>query len=90
MDLWRPMPTLLRDITLTGTAVAMFVSQIFSARPSGVLLWAAVVLAAGNGALHAPALTRDSHGPTGGQSSLFPPAQPPGPSGSSPHGGADE
>lgn len=47
---------LLRDVLLTGTAVFIFISQVFSRHPSDVLLAAALALTAPSVADHARAL----------------------------------
>lgn len=72
MDRW----TLLKDILLTGTGMAVILSQVFSARPSDVLLAAGLALTVPSVAGHAGALLASSgrHGHTGGESSPVQPA----------------
>jgi len=86
MNLWQ----LLKDILLTGTGMGLMVSQVFSARPSDVILVTGLALTVPSVAGHAGALLsagRREH--TGGESS--PPSAPHGPlpSGSS-SGGIDD
>ena len=77
---------LLKDIFLTGTGIALILSQVFAAAPSDVLLVTGLALTVPSVAAHAGSLLG---GHTGGRSS--PPSPPPGlpPSGSSP-GATDE
>ena len=86
MNLWQ----LLKDILLTGTGMGLMVSQVFSARPSDVILVTGLALTVPAVAGHAGALlSAGRREPTGGHSSA---ASPPGgvpPSGSLP-GGTDE
>ena len=70
MDRW----LLLKDILLTGTGMALVLSQVFSPSPSDVLLVAGLALTAPSVASHAKAVLG---GHTGGSSS--PPSPPPGP-----------
>lgn len=78
---------LLRDILLTGTGMAVILSQVFSARPSDVLLVTGLALTVPSVAGHATALMS---GRTGGHSSPESPAQTPPPSSPSPGGGTGE
>ena len=75
---------LLRDILLTGVAIFIVVTQVYSAHPSDVLLAVALALTAPSVAGHARALLS---GPGGGRSSSSPqpppPPQPPGSPGAS-------
>lgn len=83
MDAWQ----LLKDILLTGTGMALMVSQVFSGRPSDVILVTGLALTVPSVAGHAGALLAGGrHGRTGGPSS--PPSPQPGPlpSGRSPGG----
>lgn len=52
MDLW----SLLKDILLTGTGVAVIVSQVLSAHPSDVLLVTGLALTVPSLATHATAV----------------------------------
>ena len=70
MDRW----SLLKDILLTGTGVAVILSQVLSARPSDVLLVTGLALTVPSVAGHATALIS---GHTGAHSS--PPSPPPTP-----------
>jgi hypothetical protein len=83
VDLWQ----VLKDILLTGTGMALMVSQVFSLRPSDILLVTGLALTVPSVAGHAGALlTGGRHGRTGGESS--PPSPRPGelPSGPPPGG----
>ena len=77
---------LLKDVLLTGTGIALVLSQILSPSPSDVLLAAGLALTVPSIAAHAPALLG---GRTDGPSS--PPTPPSGEpsSGSSPEDAAD-
>jgi hypothetical protein len=79
---------LLKDVLLTGTAIAVILSQVFSRHPSEILLVTGLALTVPSVAGHAGALIASGgkHGRTGGESS--PPPAPSGalPSGSSPGG----
>lgn len=72
MDRWQ----LLKDILLTGTGMAVILSQVFSPHPSDVILAAGLALTVPSVAGHAGALLASSgkHGRTGGESSPPPPA----------------
>jgi len=76
---------LLKDIFLTGTGIALILSQVFSPHPSDVLLVTGLALTVPSVAAHAGSLLG---GHTGGHSS--PPSLPPGPPASGPSGGAGE
>lgn len=78
---------LLRDILLTGTGVFVILSQVYSARPSDVLLAVAMGLTAPAAYEHVRALLS---GPGGGSSSPSPPSAGALPSPSSPGDGADD
>lgn len=85
MDLWQ----LLKDILLTGTGMALMVSQVFSGRPSDVILVTGLALTVPSVAGHAGALlSAGRHGRTGGESS--PPSPLPGHSASGPSSGGAE
>ena len=66
----------LKDILLTGTGLAVILSQIFSSHPSDVLLVAGLALTVPSAASHAKDMLT---GPTGEHSSSSspPPGQPP-------------
>lgn len=71
---------LLKDILLTGTGMALILSQIFSRSPADVLLVTGLALTVPSVAAHAGALLG---GHTGGHSSPSPPPSGLPPSGSS-------
>lgn len=56
MNLWQ----LLKDILLTGTGLAVIVSQVFAPRPSDLLLTAGLVLPTIAAGSHAAALLSDT------------------------------
>lgn len=77
LKLWQ----LIRDVLLTGLAIFVIVSQVYSQHPSDVLLAVALALTAPSVADHARALLS---GPGGGAHSPSAPGQqPPQPGGSS-------
>lgn len=83
---WDTLWTAVKDILLTGTGMAMMLSQVFSPRPSDLLLGAGLALTVPSVAGHAGALLSGTrHAPTGGQSS--PPSPPPGLPASGPRSG---
>ena len=71
---WNTLWTGLKDVLLTGTGLTLILSQVFSPRPSDVLLVAGLALTVPSAATHA----RDVlSGPTGVHSSgSSPPEQP--------------
>ncbi|HET9975281.1 MAG TPA: hypothetical protein VFQ68_44110, partial [Streptosporangiaceae bacterium] len=71
---------LLKDILLTGTGMALVLSQVLSAAPSDVLLATGLALTVPSIAAHAGSLLA---GRTGGPSSESTPPSPSPPSGSS-------
>lgn len=73
---------LLKDILLTGTGMALVLSQVFSPSPSDVLLVTGLALTVPSVAAHAGSLLA---GHTGGSSS-----PPPSPSGQPPSGSSSE
>lgn len=81
MDKWQ----LLKDILLTGTGMAVILSQVFSPHPSDVILAAGLALTVPSVAGHAGALLAagGKRGRTGGESSPPPPVPGPLPSGQS-------
>jgi hypothetical protein len=78
---------LLKDILLTGTGMALVLSQVFSLSPSDVLLVTGLALTVPSVAAHAGGLLA---GHTGGPSSPPPLSSGEVPSGSSSSGAADE
>lgn len=62
-----------RDIALTGTAIFMLVSQVFSRSPNPYILGAAIALTTPAAALAIKAVVTS---PTGGLSSPSPPSSP--------------
>lgn len=72
MKLWQ----LLRDALLTGTGIFVIITQVYSQRPSDVLLAVALALTAPSIADHARALLS---APTAGQHSASQQAPPPQP-----------
>jgi hypothetical protein len=76
---WNTSWAVLKDVLLTGTGLAVIVSQIFSGHPSDVLLVAGLALTVPSAATHAKEVLT---GPTGGPSSSSSP--PPGDSPSAP------
>jgi hypothetical protein len=83
---WETVWTVTKDVALTGTGMVLILSQVFSARPSDVLLVTGLALTVPSVAGHAGALLA---GYTGGRSS--PPPPPPGlpPSTPSPAAGGE-
>lgn len=84
---WSASWQVIKDVALTGTGVAVIVSQVFSPRPSDVLLVTGLALTVPSVAGHATALMS---GHTGGHSSSPSPPPTPGQSPSSQPGGAGE
>jgi hypothetical protein len=80
---------ILKDVILTGTGVALILSQVFSHTPSDILLVTGLALTVPSVAGHAGALLSGSPGPGGSSSPSSPPSGP-SPSGSSSTEAPDE
>jgi hypothetical protein len=88
---WQTAWQLLKDIALTGTGLAMIISQIFARQPSDVLLVTGLALTIPSVASHAGTLlsaqSTDAHGLPPSSPSSSPPGSPPS---SPPQDGQDE
>lgn len=86
MNLWQ----LLKDVLLTGTGMAVILSQVFSRHPSDVLLVTGLALTVPSVAGHAGVLLAGRPGQSHGESSSRSPSSPPPSSPSSSPGGTGE
>ena len=88
---WETAWQLIKDIALTGTGLAMIISQIFTRQPSDVLLVTGLALTIPSVASHAATLlsppSTGAHGPPSSSSSSSPHGPPPS---SRPEGGHGE
>jgi len=81
---WQTAWQLLRDILLTGTGLALIISQIGTREPSSVLIVAGLALTVPAAATHAAAVLSAPSPPAHGPSPSSPPSSPPSSSPSSP------
>ena len=81
MKWWQTAWQLLKDLLLTGTGLALIISQVFSHQPSDVLLVTGLALTIPSVATHAGTLlsppSTGAHGPPSSSPSSSPDGQPP-------------